>query len=239
MEGNNLKERLTGSEELTITEKDAQSFLEKQESAERILIIGGGNGAEVIIAMLSSDPNKVVVGVTDSNKEKHGKEILGVKILGDDDLIPQLKEDEKFDSLIISITEFMTIRRKIYEKFSKQYQFTNVVHPSTIIDPGVKIGTGNVICANAHIGTSTLIGNNNFIGAMANVDHHNVLGSNCLIAPYSSTCGSVSIGDNTIIGTGVNIKNHINIGNDVLITSGSVIIRNVKDNEKIKNKYAL
>ena len=45
--------------------------------------------------------------------------------------------------------------------------------------------------------------------------------------------GSVSVGDNTFVGANAVIKQGVKIGKDVVVGAGTVVIRDIPDNEKL------
>ena len=48
----------------------------------KVVIIGAGDGGEVVADILSQYQEYEIVGFLDDNKELHGKEFSGVKVLG-------------------------------------------------------------------------------------------------------------------------------------------------------------
>ncbi len=216
-----------------ITEKDVRDHISS--SKERILIIGGGKGAQVVIDILSYDCNRVTVGILDDNQELWGKEIRGVKILGPIKMVDELKD--KFDFLIIAFSKNMDARREIFLNCKRKgYKFINVVHPKALIENNVELGEGNLIYALVRIGPYSKVGNNNLISAFTNIEHHNEIGSHILFGPHCSTSGTVNIGDGCKLGTGIFVQDNITIGNNALIASGSIIINDISSNSVLRRK---
>ena len=59
----------------------------------KVVGLGAGGHAKVIIEILRSLNSCEIVGLLDSNPELKGKSLLGVPILGDDDMLPYLKQN--------------------------------------------------------------------------------------------------------------------------------------------------
>ena len=57
----------------------------------RIVGLGAGGHAKGIIEVLSADPQQEIVGCLDADPELFGSSVLGVPVLGGDDLLPQLR----------------------------------------------------------------------------------------------------------------------------------------------------
>jgi UDP-perosamine 4-acetyltransferase len=206
-------------------------------SMKKILIIGAGNGGEVIVNILSYDKENEIIGFLDDNKALHGKQLAGRAVIGGSDKIEELHGQGRFTHLIISITSNMKVRKMLFERFrSKGYDFVNAIHPKAHIEPSAKIGTGNIICAFVHIGYGAVIGDDNLLSVNSSIEHHNRVGSHILFGPNCVTSGDVHIGDNCIFGTGIFVEPHIRIGNNVLVASGSIIISHLKEDTILKSK---
>ena len=59
----------------------------------RAIGIGAGGHAKVLLESLQARGDVEVVGLLDSDKKLHGTSVLGVKVLGGDELLPKLRRD--------------------------------------------------------------------------------------------------------------------------------------------------
>jgi len=89
----------------------------------RVLIIGAGDAAEIIIREMQKHPEleKEIVGLIDDDPAKKNLEIHGKEVLGDRNKIPEIIEDYAVDQVIIAIpsAEGNTIR-EFYELSNKK-----------------------------------------------------------------------------------------------------------------------
>lgn len=235
-----------------VREKDIEEFSQKNRRTkdehkkpsfvlkrERVVIIGAGNGAEVVIDILLDDPDKEIVGLVDDNVKKlknYNFPLLDCTIKD----FPDQYGKEFYDTVIISIganLNSMKFRRTVFEDYEKRgVHFTNVISKSAEIRRGVQLGVGNVIGAGCYIGTLTIIGNNNSISYGTNIGHHNIIGSHNLFAPGVFTSGSDTIGDSCILPAGVTMVNRAKIGDGVIVPVGYAIANNLEDGQVIKNR---
>ena len=191
---------------------------------ERIIILGGGDGAVQTLDAIAHAPGQRAVAIFDDNKALWGKSMMGVPIIGGMDKIEEWRQAGRFDAAIIAISSNLAVRAQLFQQWSDRgVLFTNVIAPHVTIHANVSMGRGNLIMSNARLGACTSIGNNNFLSAYVNLEHHNLLGSHCTFGPMVSTSGRVSIGDRVSFGAGVFIEPHITIGDDSIIASGSII----------------
>ncbi len=225
-----------------ISEEDVLAFARDQAplvspSVRRILIIGAGNGGEVVADILSQEANNEIVGFVDDNQLLWGKELWSKPIFGGLSVLEKVFAEKNGTHLGLSITANMKVRKAIYEQLkSKGYHFVNAIHSTAYLSPGARIGEGNIIGAFVYIGYGTRVGDNNLISAHCDLEHHNRIGSQVLFGPGVMTSGDVQIGDCCSLGAGVNIEPHVKIGSNVAIASGSTIIFDLPDNTVIKKE---
>src|SRR5687767_13634417 len=149
---------------------------------QRILIIGGGDGAVQLLDVLAKTPEQQAVAILDDNPELRGKKVNGVPVTGgiDMDRIVELYERGEFDAAVISISTIIKLRAEIFEKLKgRGIPFANIIHPSVVKGFNVKMGEGNVIMAFTHLGACASLGDNNFISAYCSIEHHNEMGNHC------------------------------------------------------------
>lgn len=205
---------------------------------ERVVIIGAGKGAEIVIDILLDDIDKYVVGLVDTYEkefESYSCPLLPCTAYDFADVIDR----HQYDTVIMSIgstLKTMQFRKELFESYvQKEVKFTNAIAKDANIRRAVKIGVNNVIMHNCYIGTGTEIGDNNMISYGMNLGHHCVMGSHNLIAPSFTTAGCVEIGSECIIMTGVNTRSFTKIGNKVVLPVGYAVEEDIADNSIIQS----
>ena len=197
-----------------------------------LIILGGGGHAKVIIDTALA-LGAEILGLTDPDTTKHGKEILGISIVGDDAWVERNYSPNQI-CLICGHGNIHT-SHKLYEHFLAQgFKFATLLHPSAIISREVKIADGTVVMAGVIIQPSVQIGSNVIINTGAQVDHDSIIGSHTHIAPGAIVSGGVCIGESTMVGCGTKIIESIKIGSYVKIAAGTVVTQNIDDNKKVK-----
>jgi sugar O-acyltransferase (sialic acid O-acetyltransferase NeuD family) len=206
---------------------------------QRIVIIGGGDGAVQVLDVLAKTPGQQAVAILDDNPDLRGQKLNGVPVTGgiDVDRIVDLYEQGEFDAAVISISTIIKLRAEIFEKLkARGIPFANVIHPSVVKGINVKMGEGNVIMAFTHLGACASLGDNNFISAYCSIEHHNEMGSHCSFGPGVITSSRVIFGDQVRCGTGIFIEPKLKIGARSVISSGCIIGRNVLEDTILKSK---
>lgn len=204
---------------------------------ERVVIIGAGRGADVVLDILMDDPDKLVVGFVDDQAQSYP--LLDLPVLFHSVReFPQHFDRQAYDSVIISFganLKTMRLRDEIFRLYREHdVPFTNAIAASAELRRGVKLGQGNIIGGGVYIGTLTQIGDNNLIAYGAAIGHHNQIGNSNLIAPGVITSGSVRIGSLCIVSAGTTFVNRVSIGDRVVLPLGYRVVRDIPSDTVIK-----
>ncbi len=195
----------------------------------RIVVIGAGGHSKVVIDAIQAAKTYDIAGVLSKGGETS---ILGVPVIGNDDLLNSLV-NQGIQGAFVAIGD-NKIRRKLFaDVLASGLTPVNVIHPSAVIAPSVKLGRGVAVFANAVINVDSLIGYNVILNTGATIDHDALIGANVHIAPGCHLAGNVTIGDGTFLGIGTCVIPNIIIGENVITGAGTTIYRNVTDGSKI------
>ncbi len=193
---------------------------------EKILIIGGGGHAKVIISILKKLNLYDIMGYTDL--ENKG-EILGVPYLGNDESLNSLFSNGVINAVIgLGQIKSSALRRKIVD-ICKHIGFNlpTIVSPNAIINEDVDIGNGTVVMDGVTINSGSTIGECSIINTNASIDHDCTIGDFTHIAPGVTLSGEVNVGNDVLIGTGSNIIQQINITDKTIISAGSTVLKSI------------
>lgn len=222
---------------LPASDADLPAPLTAPEGTQRVLLIGGGLGATQVMDIFAGGTGQAAVAIVDDSREKWGTDVGGVPVVGGTDRIAVLFKEGHFDAAVVAIGTSVAARRKFREACEAAgIPLANAIHPTVRISVGVRMGTGNVICAFCHFGTEAQVGENNFISAYNSYDHHSRLGSDIATGPGCMTSGLVTIGDRVRMGTGIFIEPNVELGDGVQVASGAIIVRSVPADHSVKTK---
>jgi len=192
-----------------------------------VIVLGAGGHAKVLIDALLKKSVKVV-GITDPNPDLAGRAILGVDILGNDDIVLQYAPDAiQLVNAMGSVKTTMH-RKQLYEQFKvRGYTFATVIHPSAVVASDVEIGEGAQIMAGAVIQAGSRIGKNTIVNTKVSVDHDCLIGDHVHLAPGVTLSGTVHVGDSAHVGTGATVVQDVKIWENSLIGAGSLVLKSV------------
>lgn len=208
----------------------------KDDFLERVLILGGGGGAALVLDILSRINHQKAVGILDNNLEMAGNSLMGIPVLGQFNLIESLWRDNAFDVLISTVVRDVKDRAAIFECYTNMgIPFANIIDPEVRIGREVQLGSGNLIIYGSYLAANVKLGDNNFLAAGTSIEHHSTVGSHCTFGPRVSLSGKVSVGDKVKFGTQVGVEPNISIGAESIIASGVILTSHIAERSIVKS----
>jgi len=197
----------------------------------RVVGLGAGGHAKVVIEILQLMGGYELVGLLDPKKELWNTEVLGVPVLGGDDLLPKLyKEGVRHAFIGLGTVGDTRPRRELYEKAcSYGFQIVRAIHPQATVSSSAVIGDGPTIMASALINAAAKLGDNVIVNTGAIIEHDCVIGDHVHIATGARLASVVHVGNGSHIGLGASIRQCICIGRNAIVGAGAVVVEDVPD----------
>jgi UDP-perosamine 4-acetyltransferase len=203
---------------------------------EKIILIGGGGHARVMIELLRVSGEYEIAGILDPRLEE-GDMVDDVPVLGDDTLLPGLRVSGiKNASIAVGNVKDNSVRKGLF-KLAKDSGFylPYFIHPrSIVLESGTNISEGVQIMAGAIVHIGSTVGENTIINTGAIIEHDCTIGKNVHICPGAVVCGGSTVGDNSFIGAGATVIHLMEIGEGAIVGAGSVVKKNVADGALLK-----
>ncbi len=193
----------------------------------RIVVIGGGEHARVVIeALRSAFGDREPAGFVDPESCDETRTRLGVERLGGEDVL------EQYPGLrgILGFAALETRQRRVEAvgRLAPQLVgWATVLHPTAWVSPTATVGEGAVILAGAIVQTGARIGAHCVVNTGAIVEHDVVLGEHAQLAPGVILGGGVEVGPAAYIGLGAVVRDHVSVGPGATVGMGAVVVRNV------------
>ncbi|MDB1921743.1 hypothetical protein PMY56_02205 [Clostridium tertium] len=146
---------------------------------------------------------------------------------------------------------------KLHNKLSnlkdyKRKEFDTIIGENCDISPLSSISKKNVIIGNnvkiqynscidkaLYTWDNTVIGDYSKLDDLVHIEHGVKIGIRCLIASRATFGGRNILGDDSWIGLGAIISNGLILGSKVSISLGSVVTKNLKDEEEVSGNFAI
>lgn len=180
-----------------------------------IYLIGVGYYTEVIIE-LAQDCGFEVKGLYHYNEERVGDIVLGVEVIGSTNAL--FLQDIKNKNFGVTMGDNL-LRENLANKIRGLGGLTpNLIHPTVILSPSIKIGVGCFLHANALLLTKSEIGNDCNISPNSMVSHHAMLGNACFLAPFSVVGAYSVIGNRVLFGiNSIILPTKLVLGDDCVV----------------------
>jgi len=201
---------------------------------EKIVLIGNGGHAKLVLDFLGEMGNYEIIGVVIDKKDSNNN-FCGYPILGDDEVLIDLI-NQGVNCAAIGIGGFKdnSLRKKIYTKVKTLgFKVISAIHPSAVISKSVLLGEGNVIFPGVIINTETRIGDNVIIATGSTVDHETVIEDHVLISAGVTIGACALIQEGALIALGAKVVSGIRVGKNALIAAGAVVVKDVDDHAKV------
>lgn len=201
---------------------------------EKIVVIGAGDHAAIVIEILELLGTYEIVGVTSDDLNRINKKIK-YPLLGSNDILKNLlKKGVEHAAIGIGGYRENISRKRAYLKLKKiGFTITTNIHPSAIISKNTTIGEGCTIFAGVVINTGATIGNNVIIATGSHIDHDTIIHDHVLISAGVNIGGNDEIGEGTLVAIGATIISGITIGSNCLIAAASTVINDIADNTTV------
>ena len=193
---------------------------------DKIVIIGGGGHAKVLISILAKS-GWDIVGYTDTRDRGA---LLSAPYLGDDSMLPSLLDRLGRCSAIVGIGKVDASLSRAEAQHHVEalgFDVPVIVSPNAVVNAGTGLGPGSAIFDGAVVSTGTVIGKACIINTNSTVEHDCHLGDNVHVAPGATVSGGVTVESHSVIGAGAIVIQGISICSGCLCGAGAVVTEDI------------
>lgn len=197
-------------------------MLENNLERPNIILIGGGGHCLSVIDVIERENKYFIKGILDSSIKDNN--ILGHPVLGGDDKIPSLIDDNVFFLITVGQIKNFEIRKKISISLEKNNaQLAKVISPLAYVSSHAKIKKGTVIMHQAFVNAGAEIGKHCIINTKANIEHGVKIEDFCHVSTCAVVNGDSIVKRGTFIGSNATISNGITIEKNSIISAGKFV----------------
>lgn len=193
----------------------------------RLVGLGAGGHAKVVIEILRLDPRFEIVALLDCDPRT--THVLGIPVIGSDEKLPELVAQGVRDFFVgVGGGTDVSPRRRLYElAVAGGLQAASAIHSSAIISPSSTLGAGLTVMAGAIVNASAALGDNVILNSGAIIEHDCIIGAHAHIASGAVLSGGVRIGAMAFVGAGATIRQGVTIGGRAVIGAGAVVVEDI------------
>lgn len=197
----------------------------------KVVGIGAGGHSKVVIEILLERPDIKIVGLLDTNPSLFDAEVMGIPVLGDDSVLPELFARGVTHAFLgVGAITDMSVRKRLHNSvLGHGMELLTVIHRAAHVSISSRIGRGVMLGAGAIVNVDAVLGDSVIVNTGAIVEHDCAVGSYVHVASGAVLAGGVEVGDGTFVGAGSVVLQCVRIGSGVVIGAGSVVTRDVED----------
>ena len=190
-----------------------------------LILVGGGGHCKSVIDVAES-AGYDILGILDMPEEV-GKSVLGYKVVGTDDDIPQFVDKAEF-VVTVGFIKNPAIRIRIFEKIKEAGgRLATLVASTARVSKHAEVGEGTVVMHHAFVNAGAKIGRNCIINTFSNIEHDALVGDQCHISTGTMVNGDCKIGERVFVGSQSVLANGISIGDDIIVGAGSLVRKSI------------
>lgn len=195
-----------------------------------LLLIGAGGFAretiELVRAINREAPVWDLVGLLDDDPEMHGREVLGVPIVG-----PCTHAAEHPDARVVACVaspDDPLRRLRLVERLALPLErYATLVDPRTAIAESATIGPGSVVHAHSVFTADLRLGAHVAVMPGVILTHDDVIEDGVSFGAGVRVSGGVRIERGAYIGSGALLRERITIGTGALVGMGALVTKSV------------
>lgn len=200
---------------------------------ERVMVLGAGGHAKVVIDVLRAAGHDVVA-VFDDDPARQGQTFRDAPVMGMTDVAASWAIAAGVGHFIVAIGQNAARLRLGQRLEAAGLRPLAAVHPSAVLAPSVVVGGGTVVMAGVCINADSRLGRHVIINTGARIDHDCLIGDGAHVAPGAVLCGNVQVGELAFLGAGTVVIPGIGLGAGAAAGAGSVVVRPVQENQKVR-----
>lgn len=195
----------------------------------RIVGLGAGGHARVVLEILQAIPGHEVVGLLDADRSLWGGDVLGVPVLGGDEGLEGLRADGVSHAFLgLGSTGDVRPRIALWEKArSAGFGMITAVHPTAVVSPSALLGEGATVMAGAVLNAGARLGRNVIVNTGAVVEHDCVLEDHVHVATGAVLASTVHVGEAAHVGAGASVRQCVRIGAGSVVGAGAAVVEDV------------
>ncbi len=196
----------------------------------RVIGIGAGGHAKILVEILRKRGGWELAGFTDRREDLRGSMFQGVRVLGDDRLLPELRA-QGIEGAFVGVGAIRDVRvRKHLFLLAESHGFEMVtlVSPQAYVAPSARLGRGVAVLPGAVVNSDVELGDNVTVYSGTIVEHDCVICDHVHLSPGAALGGGVRVEPEAFVGIGACIIQGIRIGSRAVVGAGAAVIRDVE-----------
>lgn len=177
----------------------------------RILVVGaGGFGREVLHWAREAWPDEAgrIAGFLSADADILGGRFTMPPVLG----APDTFVPAPGDGFLLAIG-IPGVRRRVAERLlARGAMFLTLVHPTAVVTPTARIGSGSIVCPHAVVSDAARLGRFTLVNYHASLAHDAGAGDFAVLSPYATLGGGATVAEEVFLGLHASVGPAVAIG---------------------------
>ncbi|HVG28830.1 MAG TPA: acetyltransferase [Pyrinomonadaceae bacterium] len=200
------------------------------DSADKIVIVGDGETAELAYEYFTHDSPHEVVAFAVEREYKKKEELSGLPVVAFEEVEALYPPAAHRAFVAVSYTKLNRVRARLFaDAKRKGYRLTSYVSSRAFVWHNVEIGENCFIFENNVVQYAVKIGDNVVLWSGNHVGHQTVIRDNVFISSHVVVSGYCEVGENCFLGVNSSVANNVKIAKDCLIGMGAVIHKDTEE----------
>lgn len=193
---------------------------------ERVVILGGGGHAKVVIDILEESGEVEIAGFVSTSDQPD--ELCGYRRLGPDEILDETLRSG-VQSAFVAIGDNRRRRDCIGMLRRTGFTLINAISRAASVSRRATLAQGIAVMPGAVINAGARIEDGAIVNTNASVDHDCIVGAWAHVAPGAAVAGCVRLGEGVFVGTGSCVIPGITIGCWTTVGAGGVVLADLPD----------
>ena len=205
------------------------SDLTDNPTAEKVVIFGNGQMAEVAHWYLSHDSPFEVAGFCVDRSFMSDDRYHDLPVVPFEEVSERFPPEDYLLFIPMSAKEVNQLRARKYEKGKEMgYHFASYVSPNATVASGAEIGDNCFIFENNVVQPFASIGNDCILWSGNHIGHHSVIMDHCFLASHVVISGRVRVNPYCYFGVNSTVRDGIEIGESCVVGAGALVMRSTR-----------
>ncbi|MFL6231262.1 MAG: acetyltransferase [Pyrinomonadaceae bacterium] len=198
--------------------------------AERIVIVGDGETAELAYEYFTHDSPHEVVAFSVERAYRKKEELFGLPVVDFEEVEAHFPPAAHRAFVAVSYVKLNRVRTRLYQEAKRKgYALASYVSSRAFVWHNVEIGENCFIFENNVVQYAVRVGNNVVLWSGNHIGHQTVIKDNVFISSHVVVSGYCEVGENCFLGVNSSVANNVKIAKDCLIGMGSVIHKDTEE----------
>ncbi|HZI20740.1 MAG TPA: acetyltransferase [Pyrinomonadaceae bacterium] len=198
--------------------------------AEKLVIVGDGETAELAYEYLTHDSPHEVVAFAVERAYRKREEMFGLPVVAFEEIEGKYPPGEYAAFVAVSYTKLNRVRERLFKEAKRRgYRCPPYVSSRAFVWHNVEVGENCFIFENNVVQYGVRVGDNVVMWSGNHVGHQTVIKENVFISSHVVVSGYCEVGENCFLGVNSSVANNIRIARDCLIGMGAVIHKDTEE----------